>query len=180
MPNHQDNHGSLGTVAEWAQDASTVNQSRTNTSGPAGELNNEKSVPRGAYDEAPSPIQPIGSEAFPSLDTTLESLPDSSINSTSITGARKATFPTNLPPDKVNTGFSTQGSQKKRRRGTTKGSKKGFSASDDLLSREDAEELLDLVQGHLVVFPYDWLVREELNSNWLYQVDQVAPLQIYN
>ena len=35
-----------------------------------------------------------------------------------------------------------------------------------------------LVQGNLVVFPYDWLVKEELNSNWLYQVDQVAPLQI--
>jgi phospholipase D1/2 len=42
----------------------------------------------------------------------------------------------------------------------------------------DAEELLGMVQGHLVMFPYDWLAKEELNSNWLYQVDQVAPLQI--
>lgn len=177
MPNHHNPDG-LGTVAEWAQNAANENQSRHGLAGPALDANNEKSVPpAAAYEEAPSPIQPSGSETFPSLDTTVESSPDSVLNHTASTSTRKTTFPANLPPDKVNTGFSTQGSQKKRRRGTTK-SKKGFSASDDLLSREDAEELLDLVQGHLVVFPYDWLVREELNSNWLYQVDQVAPLQI--
>jgi hypothetical protein len=45
-------------------------------------------------------------------------------------------------------------------------------------SREDAELLLSMVQGSLVQFPYDWLKAEEHNSNWLYQVDQVAPLQI--
>jgi len=46
------------------------------------------------------------------------------------------------------------------------------------MSRHEAEELLSMVQGHLVVFPYDWLHKEEAGSNWLYQVDQVAPLQI--
>jgi phospholipase D1/2 len=73
--------------------------------------------------------------------------------------------------------LTNQGSVKRRRRATTK-SRKGFSASDDLISREDAELLLSMVQGSLVVFPYDWLKAEEHNSNWLYQVDQVAPLQI--
>jgi phospholipase D1/2 len=95
---------------------------------------------------------------------------------------RKATFSSSTPPDKVSTTTTNnapnQGSVKKRRRGTTKGSRKGFSGSDDLLSQHDAEELLSMVQGHLVVFPYDWLIKEELNSHWLYQVDQVAPLQI--
>jgi len=68
---------------------------------------------------------------------------------------------------------------KRRRRGTSiKSGRKTFSSSDDLMSRADAEELLSMVQGHLVVFPYDWLHKEEINSNWLYQVDQVAPLQI--
>jgi phospholipase D1/2 len=70
-----------------------------------------------------------------------------------------------------------QGSVRRRKRGNTR-SKKGFSASDDLLSREQAEELLGLVQGSLVVFPTEWLRTEEHNSNWLYQVDMVAPLQI--
>ena len=70
----------------------------------------------------------------------------------------------------------------RRRRGTTR-SRKGldtWKASDDVLTREEAESLLELVQGSLVCFPYDWLKQVEENSNWLYQVDQVAPLQIYD
>ena len=47
-----------------------------------------------------------------------------------------------------------------------------------LLEREDAEKLLSLVQGHLVVFPYDWLEKEEKDGGWLYAVDQIAPLEI--
>ncbi len=71
------------------------------------------------------------------------------------------------------------GSVKKRRRATTRGSRRGFQGStDELLSRTDAEGLLQLMQGQLVQFPYDWLLVEEGNGNWLYQVDQVAPLQI--
>ncbi|EFX04791.1 phospholipase d1 [Grosmannia clavigera kw1407] len=56
----------------------------------------------------------------------------------------------------------------------------GSGNAKELLSKEDAETLLQLVQGHLVQFPYDWLSVEESNGNWLYQVDQVAPLQIYS
>ncbi|KAK0616265.1 hypothetical protein B0T14DRAFT_243475 [Immersiella caudata] len=72
------------------------------------------------------------------------------------------------------------GSQKRRRRTITRGSRRGFNPTDDLLSRAEAEELLNLTQGTLVQFPYHWLSVEETNGNWLFQVDQVAPLQIYN
>ena len=68
------------------------------------------------------------------------------------------------------------GSQKRRLRTSTKGSRLGFSASDDLLTRAEAEEVLNLTQGTLVQFPYDWL--SEAGSNGLFPVDQVAPLQI--
>ena len=60
----------------------------------------------------------------------------------------------NPPPS--NPSASVSGTVKKRRRGTTRGSRRDFSASDDILSVEDAEELLGMVQGHLVVWPYDW------------------------
>ncbi|GAB1316250.1 Phospholipase D1 [Madurella fahalii] len=70
------------------------------------------------------------------------------------------------------------GSQKRRRRATTKGSRRKFNANDELLSRGEAEALLNMTQGPLVQFPYDWLVVEETNGNWLFQVDQVAPLAI--
>ncbi|EPE08215.1 phospholipase d1 [Ophiostoma piceae UAMH 11346] len=76
---------------------------------------------------------------------------------------------------------TAQGSVKKRRRATTRGSRRGLQGNtDEILSKADAEELCNMIQGHIVQFPYDWLLTEEGNGNWLYQVDQVAPLQIYN
>ncbi|CAK7204562.1 Phospholipase D1 [Sporothrix eucalyptigena] len=79
-------------------------------------------------------------------------------------------------------GSGTQpGSVKRRKRATTKSSRRGFhGGTEDLLSKSDAEDLLKMMQGVLVQFPYDWLIVEENNGNWMYQVDQVAPLQIYN
>ncbi|KAK7529264.1 uncharacterized protein J3D65DRAFT_642933 [Phyllosticta citribraziliensis] len=72
------------------------------------------------------------------------------------------------------------GSQRRRKRAPTRGSFKAFQAQDDaaLLPKEDAETLLELVQGHLVAWPYDWLEKEEANGGWLYAVDQIAPLEI--
>ncbi|KXX81991.1 Phospholipase D1 [Madurella mycetomatis] len=70
------------------------------------------------------------------------------------------------------------GSQKRRRRATTKGSRRGFNTNDELLSRGEAEALLNMTQGPLVQFPYHWLAGEEMNGNWLFQVDQMAPLAI--
>lgn len=48
------------------------------------------------------------------------------------------------------------GSGRRRRRATTRTSRRDFSASDDLPSLEEAEELLGCIQGHLIVWPYDW------------------------
>jgi phospholipase D1/2 len=69
------------------------------------------------------------------------------------------------------------GSVRKRRRAATKGSRRGFSI-DDMPSRQDAGELLKMIQGSIVQFPYDWLATEQQNGNWGYQVDGVAPLSI--
>ena len=48
------------------------------------------------------------------------------------------------------------GNQKRRKRATTRGSKQEFRASDDMISPQDANKLLNGVQGHLVLWPYDW------------------------
>ncbi|KAL9577285.1 MAG: hypothetical protein Q9212_006465 [Teloschistes hypoglaucus] len=71
-----------------------------------------------------------------------------------------------------------QQQQKRRRRATTRSSRREFHASDDLMDKGTAEALVEMVQGHLVVWPYDWLVREEAGGNWLYAVDGLAPLEI--
>ena len=43
---------------------------------------------------------------------------------------------------------------------------------------EMAEKLMNMVQGHLVLWPYDWLVKEQDAGNWLYSIDQLAPIEI--
>ncbi|KAK3719337.1 Phospholipase D1 [Vermiconidia calcicola] len=73
---------------------------------------------------------------------------------------------------------ASSGSQKRRRRGTTKSSARQL--PEEVLGREEAEELLKLVQGHLVLWPYEWLEKEERGGNWLYNIDQLAPLEIYD
>ena len=68
--------------------------------------------------------------------------------------------------------------QKRRRRATTRSSTRQFRASDDIIGKEEAEDLMHAVQGHLVLWPYDWLMREEQGGNWLYSIDGLAPLEI--
>ncbi|KAL0942376.1 Phospholipase D1-like protein 2 [Colletotrichum truncatum] len=133
--------------------------------------------------EAPSPILPAGDVPFPafepgSLPTDANLLEPSRDKSRE----RKTTFsPLEKPPSRdVSVPMQqAQGSVKRRRRATTKGSRRGM-PPEEVLSRAEAEELLSMIQGHVVQFPYDWLLTEEQNGNWGFQVDGVAPLQIYN
>jgi phospholipase D1/2 len=53
-------------------------------------------------------------------------------------------------------GLNPSCSRRKRRRATTRGSRREFHASDDIISMREAEELMNLVQGHLILWPYDW------------------------
>lgn len=53
-------------------------------------------------------------------------------------------------------GPSTNSNNQRRRRATMRSSKREFRASDDVISRADAEALMNMTQGHLVVWPYDW------------------------
>jgi phospholipase D1/2 len=184
MTGHGQDDRPLGTVAEWAENAHEDNMQRQDT-GREAEMNghldgiDEKAELRRAEEPA-SPVLPAGDETFPSLESTLLNTSTAGAEPTtqpadSTPAPRKTTFSTTATNSSNTNGAANKGSGKRRRRATTKNK---FSGSDDLLSRQDAEELLSLVQGNLVFFPYDWLIREELNSNWLYQVDQVAPLQI--
>ncbi|KAK0388300.1 hypothetical protein NLU13_4545 [Sarocladium strictum] len=130
--------------------------------------------------EAPSPVQSPADTPFPALETTQSKFLEPIASNKD--RERRTTFSTIDKPTSRETtsGPSGQfGSTKRRRRGTTKGSRRGFSI-DDMPTPGDAEELLKLVQGNLVQFPYDWLLTEEQNGNWGYQVDGVSPLAIYD
>ena len=70
------------------------------------------------------------------------------VNQAPETTATQSTTPTG--------GLQHSGSQKRRRRGTTKSSAR--QVPEEVLGRDEAEELLKLVQGHLVLWPYEWYV----------------------
>ncbi|KAL7799092.1 phospholipase D [Trichoderma ceciliae] len=131
--------------------------------------------------EPPSPIYSNGDVPFPAMDTSSSSKPVSRSKSRD----RRPTFSTLDKPSSKDTNAApppppttaTGGSVKRRRRATTKGSRRGL-LIEEMPSRADAEQLLNLVQGNLVEFPFDWLLTEELNGNWGYQVDGVAPIAI--
>lgn len=54
--------------------------------------------------------------------------------------------------------------QKRRRRGTTRSSRREFRAEDDVISLADAEELMNMTQGPLVAWPYDWYVHRSYSK----------------
>jgi phospholipase D1/2 len=186
---HSSGEHPIGTVADWGDNAQAENAARDETTdvqgsiGHPSNLSNEKAAPNRDSNDVSSPILPAGGNPLPSIEQDVTHTNNSNVGAEKVLekpGTQRATIST--AAEKVNTNTTAsnpanQGPVKRRRRATTK-SRKGFSASDDLMSREDAEFLLSMVQGSLVIFPYDWLKAEEHNSNWLYQVDQVAPLQI--
>ncbi|KAL1638403.1 Phospholipase D1 [Neofusicoccum ribis] len=198
MPgNSRDSHPT-GNVEQWADEQERREHSKPSTatsningSGGSGSELNEKA--NGTL----SPMGPmdVGNASFVSSDAPP---PSRGANDDSVSRARTITIttPAGEKIEKTNpTGSSANlnvgekekeknlkaaGSQRRRKRATTRGSIKAFQADDDnaLLSQADAEELLGLVQGHLVHWPYDWLEKEESGGGWLYAVDQIAPLEI--
>ncbi|KAH7149561.1 hypothetical protein B0J13DRAFT_309036 [Dactylonectria estremocensis] len=150
----------------------------SNTHSQAKDTDNGGSSPRPM--EAPSPVYSMGDTPFPAFENNhgkfLEpqlSTKDRDRRTTFSTLEKPSSRETNAPP------LGGIGSVRRRRRATTKNSRRGFTI-EDMPTREHAEDLLNLVQGNLVQFPYDWLLTEDQNGNWGYQVDGVAPLAIYN
>ncbi|KAH7357821.1 phospholipase D1 [Plectosphaerella cucumerina] len=165
-------HGDHDEKAALERDSSSRGTAPTVT------VDTEKLAAAQANDAA-SPMYPPGDTPFPSFEATSHVSHD---NTQEKGKDRRTTFsPNEKEPARGRSvsGQQAQGSVKRRRRATTRGSRRD-PVEQEMLSRAEAEEVLGLVQGHLVQFPYDWLLTEEQNGNWGFQVDGVAPLQIYN
>ncbi|KAK9471730.1 uncharacterized protein V1510DRAFT_396593 [Dipodascopsis tothii] len=52
--------------------------------------------------------------------------------------------------------------------------------ADTVMTKPEAQAVLDDVRGHLIVFPYDWLVKEDEAGNWFYNIDRIPPIEIYD
>ena len=148
----------LGKIEEWAEEANKAQFAR-----------HEKEAQAAQAATAP-PGSPVVNDKFPerstSKDTSLTTFVPLKASSTTGTEALQNSNTVSSGgvtySDALNknssyaTGTAAGGTQKRRRRATTRSSRREFHASDDIISREDAEEVLGMVQGHLVLWPYDW------------------------
>ncbi|KAF1836502.1 phospholipase D1 [Decorospora gaudefroyi] len=202
--NSNTHHSRIGGVEQWAEDQEKRVQSQSpppatrglhlDTAGEA--TMNEKLAPEPADDAIVSPMNSAPPEktfTFPApppipedgsytshTDFAPTTHPPPTANSTS--RGRQVTISEPPPPSHNTTTPNRSNTKRSRRRATTKSSTRQFHATDAdiMLEKEDAKHLLDLIQGHLVLWPYDWLESEERGGGWLYNVDQIAPLEIYN
>ncbi|KAF1917609.1 hypothetical protein BDU57DRAFT_513956 [Ampelomyces quisqualis] len=177
-------HSRIGGVEQWTQDQEKRIASQSQDRLKLHTEFDEKSGGRRPADDAVvSPMNP----SLPSKTFTFPAAlpPEPPVTSTtdfaSTARARTVTISEPTPSGANGTPHRTA-TKRSRRRATTKSSNRAFQASDldAMLAKEDARTLLGLVQGHLVLWPYDWLETEERGGGWLYNVDQIAPLEIYN
>ncbi|ORY08356.1 hypothetical protein BCR34DRAFT_12903 [Clohesyomyces aquaticus] len=185
-----------GDIGSWAHDQEVASPTLANVQAGLGNDLDEKTALKAADDAIVSPIGPSppnhtftfpapppvpGTDAADFANGTTTST--NANGSTGINRARTVTYSEPPAPSggRAHANTVSGGSRKGRRRATTKSSTRAFHANDEniLLDKEDAKRLLDLVQGHLVVWPYEWLEKEEKGGGWLYTVDQIAPLEIY-
>ncbi|MCJ1454912.1 Phospholipase D1 [Mycoblastus sanguinarius] len=156
------NNHPMGKVEEWAEEANRAQAERQ-----------AKEAKERAENRQGSPGSDTAVDEKAPLRTSNELKPSATVDSEAI---GKIPTPSSVSySDALNRNTSTQ---KRRRRATTRSSRREFHASDDIMSSADAEELMHMVQGHLVTWPYDWLAKEEQGGNWLYSIDGLAPLEI--
>ncbi|KAH7383925.1 hypothetical protein BKA66DRAFT_88802 [Pyrenochaeta sp. MPI-SDFR-AT-0127] len=194
-------HSRIGGVEQWAEDQEQRIQSQSPPSSrglkvetnSGSTLNEKTNLHEPAEDSIVSPMNaelPGKTFTFPPPppipDTErldFAGQPPNTASSSSATRNRQVTISEPLAGQHPNSSHPHRTPTKRsRRRATTKSSTRQFHASDVdvMLGKEDSRELLSLVQGHLVIWPYEWLESEERGGGWLYNVDQIAPLEIYN
>jgi phospholipase D1/2 len=181
-------HSRIGGVEQWTQDqekrieSQSQDRLKLSTSNVAGDFDEKTGERKPADDAIVSPMNPSPpGKTFTFPAASPEPFPTSTTDfATPAIRNRTVTISEPLPPQ-GNTPHRSA-TKRSRRRATTKSSNRAFSAADldAMLAKEDARTLLGLVQGHLVLWPYDWLETEEKGGGWLYNVDQIAPLEIYN
>lgn len=179
LANPSDSPSKNGAVEQWAheQEKRVKEGLKLDTTHPSDQDEKRPLSARPAEDSIVSPLAPLPDRTY-TFPTAVPD-PDDAPRHRNITISE----PPRTSPQTNSSSFPQRTSTRRsRRRATTKSSTRAFHAtdSDAMLSKEDAKNLMDLVQGHLVLWPYEWLEKEEMGGGWLYNVDQIAPLEIYN
>lgn len=174
--NHSGNQP-LGKVEDWAEDAKRENAFRHGKDSKS----KDGTAPATSRHPSTESSTTVDDKTTAPRDALKEFIPlKPSMTFDSEPLHQKKAPPTVSYSEALNNNISSNTAQKRRRRATTRSSRREFRASDDLIGRTDAEDLMKMTQGPLVVWPYEWLLKEEQGGNWLYSIDGLAPLEIYN
>lgn len=149
----QESNLTLGNVAKWAEQANRAQAERE----AASEKNNPELEPD-SKTEIPGVLDEKAVIKFATPDGGRSATEDINTNR-EITPDRSSSPPLSTVTETISkTSQSHTNSQRRRRRTITRSSRKEFLASDDLMDKAEAEELMGMVQGRLVLWPYDWYV----------------------
>lgn len=156
--NHNDNQA-MGKFEDWAEEANKAQAARQDQQTRAAQHHDSQSSDTVLHEKADlrSPASNTTTDAA-GLKSFAPLRPMATCNGPLPELQKKESATSSTAPysDALNHNASVAGTQKRKRRATTRGSRREFHASDDIIPRADAEELMGMVQGHLVAWPYDW------------------------
>lgn len=145
---HQNNDHLKGTVVEWAEEANEKAAARHDQEPEAKAALSNRQSSKGS-----DPLIDEKSALKDPNDGLKDFVPLKSATSSNVEALQKETPSSVTYSDALN--HNTVG-PKRRRRATTRSSRREFRASDDIINKADAEGLMKMTQGHLVIWPYDW------------------------
>ena len=149
-PKDHNNNQPLGKVEELAEEANKAQFARHEKEAQEAKAAKAETLSAGPVTNEKSPHRT-------SNDGLKEFTPLKGSTTLGCEAMQKTNSPSTVTySEALNKNASVTGGQKRRRRATTRSSRREFHASDDIISRADAEELMGMTQGHLVLWPYDW------------------------
>jgi phospholipase D1/2 len=168
-PHHQRQTGPPGAGTTWATSLKpnilhrtgshcTDRKSHTQTDEKSDRPNyNDRPQSEQANAQLTSPVDEKASLRPTDVPGTSSSRQDDGLSSGDDLERQRSETPQVDYSEALNRNATNRSSRRRRRRTTTLGSKRDFTI-DEVLDKQRAEDLLDQVQGHLIMWPYDWYV----------------------
>lgn len=154
--NNQGGDFTLGKIEEWAQDANKQQalrqereaESRTAAASPRQPSPSSSTV----MDEKAAISQRDGLNEFTPLKRSTATLDPEALHKR----------------ESPNSATYSEAGQRRRRRTTTRSSRREFRASDDILGPAEADQLMQMTQGHLVIWPTEW------SASFIFSTNKIA------
>lgn len=144
----------LGKIEDWAEDAKRENAIR-HENGSESKDGTDVATNRHPSPESRTTMDEKVSAPRDSLKEFTPLKPSTTFDSEALQEKKNPQI-VNYSEALNNNNINCSTTPKRRRRATTRSARREFQASDDLIGRKDAEDLMKMTQGHLVTWPYEW------------------------